>query len=70
MAQQKCLAHLRRHFQRLIQLPGKFNQDIGKAFKELIDEGFEHYRIWQDNQERAIYDQWVIGFKNKYVILS
>ncbi len=64
-AQQKCLAHLRCHFQRLIQLPGKLNQEIGKTFKELIDEGFEHYSIWQKNQERAIYDEWAIGFKNK-----
>ena len=38
MAQQKCLAHLRRHFQRLIELPGKNNQAIGTVFKDLIDE--------------------------------
>ena len=33
--------------------------------KKVIDEGFEHYSIWQKNQERAIYDEWAIGFKNK-----
>lgn len=39
-AQQKCFAHRHRHFQRLIQLPGENNQAMGKAFKDLIDEGF------------------------------
>ena len=32
-AQQKCLAHLRRHFKRLLKLPGKYNQVIGQTFQ-------------------------------------
>ena len=32
-AQQKCLAHLRRHFKRLLKLPGKDNQVIGQTFQ-------------------------------------
>ncbi len=64
-AQQKCLAHLRRHFQRLIQLPGENNQAIGKAFKDLIDEGFRHYSQWQQNQERDGYRHWAVRFKHK-----
>lgn len=65
IAQQKCLAHLRRHFQRLIQLPGANNQEIGKAFKDLIDEGFHHYGIWQQNQDRELYHHWAVGFKEQ-----
>ena len=38
-AQQKCLAHLRRHFKKLIQLPGLNNREIGTKFISLIDEG-------------------------------
>jgi len=48
-AQQKCLAHLRRHFERLTKLPGQNNQAIGQAFKDLIDEAFRHYHLWQQN---------------------
>ena len=54
-AQQKCLARLRRHFKRLLQLPGENNQAIGKAFKDLIDEGFRHYSQWPKNQESDSY---------------
>ena len=36
--QQKCLAHLRRHFLRLVKLPGLNNQEIGESFVSLIDE--------------------------------
>jgi transposase len=42
-AQQKCLAHLRRHFKKLIQLPGFHNKAIGEAFVDLIDEAFKNY---------------------------
>ncbi len=65
IAQQKCLAHLRRHFQRLIKLTVKNNQAIGKAFKDLIDEGFHHYQIWQQNQDESLYRHWAVGFKDK-----
>jgi transposase len=64
-AQQKCLAHLRRHFQRLIQLPGENNQAIVQAFKDLIDEGFRHYSQWQQNQEDNVYHHWAVRFKHK-----
>lgn len=46
VAQQKCLAHLRRHFKKLIQLPGLHNQAIGEAFVDLIDEAFRNYAQW------------------------
>lgn len=57
IAQQKCLAHLRRHFQRLIKTPGLHNRAIGEAFKDLIDEAFRHYHQLQQDKDRHLYLQ-------------
>ncbi len=65
VAQQKCLAHLRRHFQKLIKTPGKNNRAIGQTFQELIDEAFRHYRTWQNNSDRHGYQIWANQFKDK-----
>ena len=64
-AQQKCLAHLRRHFKRLLKLPGQNNQVIGQAFLDLIDEAFSHYRDWQLTSNELSYRTWVQQFKNQ-----
>lgn len=64
-AQQKCLAHLRRHFLKLIKLQGRHNQTIGEAFVDLIDEAFKNYRNWQDTGERVSYNDWANQFKSK-----
>ena len=64
-AQQKCLAHLRRHFKRLLKLPGKYNQAIAQAFLKLIDEAFERYRDWQLTNNELSYRTWVEEFKNQ-----
>ncbi len=64
-AQQKCLAHLRRHFKRLLKLPGQHNQAIGQAFLDLIDEAFSHYRDWQLTKNELSYRTWVEEFKNE-----
>ncbi|MFN6480546.1 IS66 family transposase [Nostoc sp. DedQUE07] len=65
VAQQKCLAHLRRHFKKLIQLPGLHNQAIGKAFVDLIDEAFRHYAQWFETLNSTNYNDWVNQFKSK-----
>ncbi len=65
IAQQKCLAHLRRHFQRLIKTPGQYNKTIGQTFLKLIDEAFRHYRIWQNDKNRYSYQVWANQFKDK-----
>ena len=65
IAQQKCLAHLHRHFERLIKTPGLHNQAIGEAFKDLIAQAFEHYRIWQENADMAVYRHWATEFQDK-----
>jgi transposase len=64
-AQQKCLAHLRRHFKKLIQLPGLHNQAIGEAFVDLIDEAFKNYAQWFETLDSTSYNDWVNQFKCK-----
>lgn len=63
--QQKCLAHLRRHFKKLIQLPGLHNQAIGEAFVNLIDEAFRNYAQWFETLDSSSYNDWVNQFKSK-----
>ena len=67
--QQKCLAHLRRHFLRVSQLKGKFNQALGKAFIDLIDEAFEGHRCYRENQDRHSYRQWAEVFQIKVELM-
>ena len=49
-AQQKCLAHLRRHFKKLIKLPGLNNKEIGVFFISLVDEAFKNYALFQQTK--------------------
>ena len=39
-AQQKCLAHLRRHFKKILQMGCGNDTVVAEAFLELIDEAF------------------------------
>ena len=63
--QQKCLAHLRRHFKKLIQVPGLNNQEIGAKFISLIDEGFKSYALCQQTQNLDEFLSWTSQFKPK-----
>jgi transposase len=65
VAQQKCLAHLRRHFKKLILIPGLHNQAIGEAFVDLIDEAFRNYARWFETFDSTNYNDWVNQFKSK-----
>lgn len=64
-AQQKCQAHLRRHFQKLIKLPGLNNQEIGTKFISLIDEGFKNYALFQQSQNLDEFLIWASEFRAK-----
>ena len=64
-AQQKCLAHLRRHFKKLIKLPGVNNQKIGEKFVKLIDEAFRNYSLFQQNRNISELFAWAWEFKLK-----
>lgn len=66
-AQQKCLAHQRRHFLKLIKLPGQHNQAIGETFVNLIDDAFQNYRQWQLSGDAVSYNDWANQFKFKLV---
>ncbi len=48
-AQQKCLAHLRRHFKKVIKLGHGNNPTLGQAFLDLIDEAFAQHRCLASN---------------------
>ncbi|MEH2208564.1 MAG: IS66 family transposase [Nostoc sp.] len=65
VAQQKCLAHLRRHFKKLILIPGLHNQAIGEMFVDLIDEAFRNHARWFETLDCLSYNDWVNKFKSK-----
>ncbi len=62
--QQKCLAHMRRHFLRLIKSPGKNNAEIGAVFVDLIDDVFDNYRSWTASRDLKAYMDWACEFKS------
>lgn len=64
-AQQKCLAHLRRHFKKLILIPGLNNQEIGTKFISLIDEAFNNYALYQQSQNLDEFFSWASEFRLK-----
>ena len=63
--QQKCLAHLRRHFKKVIRLGQGNNPQLGQAFLDLIDEAFAQHRQWRETQAGAAYRTWAESFKLK-----
>jgi transposase len=63
VAQQKCLAHLRRHIQKLIKFGHGAQVSIGEALLELVDEAFAQYRHWLETADIHHYQVWASGFK-------
>lgn len=63
--QQKCLAHLLRHFKQLLKLVLKSQQEIGRIFIKLIEEAFAKYRKWQGTQDNEWYFKWAEKFKER-----
>ena len=51
-AQQKCRAHLRRHFQKVLGLPGNNNAVVAQIFLSLIDEAFIAHESWRKTKDR------------------
>ena len=62
-AQQKCLAHLRRHFKKVLLLSHGNNTVVASAFLELIDEVFRQHRKWREHAEEIDYHTWAKEFK-------
>jgi transposase len=60
-AQQKCLAHLLRHFKKILALPGQNNNAaVAAVFIELINEAFKQHRLWREQGDPLTYFQWAI----------
>jgi len=64
-AQQKCLAHLRRHFKKVIKLKHGHNPQRGQVFIDLIDTAFAAHRQWRETQDASAYHSWAVGFKQE-----
>lgn len=62
-AQQKCLAHLRRHFKKVVKLGHRHDPVLGQAFLDLIDQAFAQHRQWRETQDVSAYQTWAVGFK-------
>ena len=62
-AQQKCLAHLRRHFKKVLLIRHGNNTVVASAFLELIDEAFRQHRKWREYPEELDYHTWARNFK-------
>lgn len=64
-AQQKCLAHLRRHFKKVVKLSHGNNPALGQAFLDLINEAFAQHRQWRETQNETAYRAWAFEFKSR-----
>lgn len=64
-AQQKCLAHLLRHFEKLDKLSRAEPAGLAKAFIALIEEAFAQYRQWQTQPDAAAWQHWAQAFRQR-----
>jgi transposase len=64
-AQQKCLAHLLRHFKQVEKLKGTNQEELAGAFLTLITESFSQHREYRRTRNRSLYDEWVVDFKRR-----
>jgi transposase len=64
-AQQKCLAHLRRHFKKVLKICHGNNTVVAEAFLALIDEAFAQHRQWRETKDCQTYYAWARDFKTR-----
>jgi transposase len=64
-SQQKCLAHLRRHFKKVIKLKHGNNPQLGQVFLDLVDEAFAAHQGWRETGDDQTYGSWAQRFKVK-----
>ena len=57
------LAHLRRHFKKVLELPGSNNAAVAQVFLSLIDEAFIAHESWGKTKDQLTYDSWATDFK-------
>jgi transposase len=63
VAQQKCLAHLLRHFKQVEKLKTPQQTELAQVFLDLITEAFRQHRQYRETGARSIYNHWVIDFR-------
>jgi len=63
--QQKCLAHLRRHFKKVIRLGHGNDPQLGQEFLDLIDNAFAQHQRWRTTHDAQAYRTWAECFKLK-----
>lgn len=64
-AQQKCLAHLLRHFKQVEKLKEGKQVELAKVFLSLLTEAFRHHRSYRETGDRSLYDRWVLDFRER-----
>ncbi|UXE63333.1 MAG: IS66 family transposase [Woronichinia naegeliana WA131] len=64
-AQQKCLAHLLRHFKQVEKLKIAKQVELAQVFLTLLTEAFTNHRSYRQTGERSLYNQWVLDFKER-----
>ena len=62
-SQQKCLAHLRRHFKKVICLGRDNDPQLGQQFLDLINEAFAQHKKWRETKDTKAYQTWAQDFK-------
>ena len=56
-AQQKCLAHLLRHFKQVEKLKIAKQVELAQVFLTLLTEAFTNHRSYRQTGERSLYNQ-------------
>ena len=64
-AQQKCLAHLLRHFKQVEKLKIPKQVELSQVFLTLLTEAFTNHRSYRQTGDRSLYAQWVLDFKER-----
>ncbi len=67
-AQQKCLAHLLRHFRQVAKLKSPHQAQLAQAFLDLINEAFAQHRQWRETGEASTYASWAESFKKRIAL--
>ena len=62
-AQQKCLAHLLRHFKQVEKLKTPHQTELAQVFLDLITEAFRQHKQYRETGARSIYNHWVTDFR-------
>lgn len=64
-AQQKCLAHLLRHFKQVEKLKTPQQTELAQVFLDLITEAFRQHQQYRETGSRSIYNHWVTDFRRR-----